>query len=160
MLAWLFARSDDIRTPPIFLTFACLLSLTLGYYLVKRTFYWGEQSDSYENSSFEPKVIVGLASSQDRNNYDLGGANTNLCAGDTFMNWTKGVGKSASNTLRNFFSTFGILVAAIIAIFVAGWYITQQAKRKPKEVFDDDDLDENEYHKIAMVGNNRNLVDF
>jgi hypothetical protein len=128
--------------------------------VIQKSFYWGEQSDSYEYS-FKPKVVVGFASSADRNNYDLGGANTNQCAGDTFTKWTTGVTKTAANTLRTFLSTFGILCAAVIALFAVGWYLAKQANAKPKQNFDDDDLlDENEYHKIAMVGHNRNLVDF
>jgi hypothetical protein len=128
-----------------------------------KSFYWGEQSDSYEEYSFKPKVVVGLASDSSRTNFDLGGANTNQCAGDTFMNWTTGVSKSATNTLRTFFSTFGILLGAIVALGAAAWYLSKQASATPKQTigaFEAEDLDEHDYHKIAMAGNNRNLVDF
>jgi flagellin-like hook-associated protein FlgL len=133
-----------------------------GYYVLAKSFYWGENSDSYEEA-FQPKVVIGFASDSSRSNFDLGGANTNQCSGDTFMNWTTGVTKSATNTLRTFFATFGILFGAVVALGGAAFYLSRQANATPKQpigAFDAEDLDEHDYHKIAMVGNNRNLVDF
>jgi hypothetical protein len=130
--------------------------------VLQKSFTWGEQSDSYE-TSFEPKVVIGIASDPSRNTFDLGGANTNQCSGNTFMNWTTGVSKSATNTLRTFFSTFGILLGATLALGAAGWCLFRKGSATPKQqpiAAFDEDLDEHDYHKIAMVGNNRNLVDF
>jgi len=132
-----------------------------GYYRIKRSFTIGEQYDGYEYG-YIPQVKVGFASAQNKNVYDLGGANTNKCAGDTFINWTKGVRKSAANTIKTFFATFGILLGAILAVFFAGWLIMRQSRHQPKEiVIDDDPLDEAEYqHKVSLVGQSGNaLVD-
>lgn len=131
-----------------------------GYYTLKENFYWGSQSDSYEYT-FVPKVIVGFASANS-NIYDLGGANTDKCNGNSFKQWGKDhVSKSAANTIKTFFITFGILASSVLALFCAGWCIMRQYNYQPKEVIDfQDETDPNEYHKIAMVGNNRDLVDF
>lgn len=131
-----------------------------GWYTVSRTFHWGDQNDSYEYS-FVPKVTVGFTSNPQKGLYDMGGANTNLCSGDTFTNWTKGVRRSAANTIKTFLATFGILLGAIAAVFGAGYFLMKLSRNKPKEVLIEDPLDENVNHKIALVGDNKNnLVDF
>jgi hypothetical protein len=131
-----------------------------GYYKVQLQFHWGEQSDNYEYS-FDPKVMVGFTSNPQKGIFDLGGANTNKCSGDIFTKWTKGVRKSAANTIRSFFATFGILFGSILAVFAAGWCIMRESKNQPKEVVVEDPLDENEHNKIVLLGNSQNhLVDF
>ena len=126
-----------------------------GEYKLYYTYHWGSQSDSYEYS-FVPKVTVGFTSNPNKGVYDLGGANTNKCSGDTFTNWTKGVRKSAANTIKTFVATFGILLCAVLAVFAAGWLIMRQAKNQSREVFLDDPADENDNHKFAMVGDSKN----
>jgi hypothetical protein len=132
-----------------------------GYYKVQMQFHWGDQSDAYEYA-FNPKVMVGFTSNPQKGVYDLGGANTNKCSGDVFTNWTKGVRKSAANTIKSFFATFGILFGSIVAVFVAGWCVMRQSKNQPKEVVVEDPLDEsNEHNKMVLLGNSQNiLVDF
>lgn len=130
-----------------------------GYYKVNGNFYFGEKNDSYQYS-FKPKVSVGIASSANKNVYDLGGANTDMCAGNVFARWTKGVRKTAANSISAFFLTFGILTSAILAMFCLGWCLVRKANEPPKIALGDEMIDENEYHKISMVGKNRNLVDF
>jgi len=125
-----------------------------GYYKLYYVFHYGDQSDSY-SYAFVPKVTVGFYSNPNKNQYDLGGANTNACSGGTFTNWTKGVRKSAANTIKTFLATFGILLCAVLAVFVAGWLIMRQARNQPKEVIIEDPLDDNEKHKVALVGNNK-----
>jgi hypothetical protein len=76
------------------------------------------------------------------------------------MNWTTGVSKSAANNLRTFYSTFGILLGATLALVgLLGAFSDKVAQRQSSSPLQQD-LDEHDYHKIAMVGNNRNLVDF
>ena len=140
-------------------------SLEVGYYYFKETFNWGSQNDAYEYS-FRPKVVVGLASGQNMNQFDLGGANTNKCAGNTLLKWTTGVGKTASNTLKTFFLTFGILIGAIVAILFAVFFIMKKAKKTSRQsnkvgVLNEELIEENnETNKIAMMGQNRDLVNF
>ena len=115
-----------------------------GYYSISERFYWGSQNDSYEYS-FTPKVIVGVASGQNRNQYDLGGANTDKCgSGNTFTAWTEGVRKTAADTFATFMLTFGTLLAALLIIGLVGWWIMRHAKAKQpkKEVIVDEVLDE------------------
>lgn len=126
-----------------------------GYYSLYYYFHWGSQNDNYEYS-FVPKVSIGFTSNPGNGVYDLGGANTNDCSGDTFTNWTKGVRKSAANTIKTFFATFGILLCAVLAVFGAGWMIMKQTRNQPREVVVDDPLDENEKHKVALVGDSKN----
>lgn len=121
-----------------------------GYYSISEQFYWGSQSDSYEYS-FTPKVIVGVASVQNKNQYDLGGANTNQCgSGNTFTAWTNGVRKTAADTFVSFMLTFGTLLAVILVICGVGWLIMRHAKaREPrKEIIVDEVLDEASYEAI------------
>jgi hypothetical protein len=136
----------------------------VGYYYFQEQFYWGSQDDAYEYS-FLPKVVIGITSDPAKNVYDLGGANSEYCSGNTFTKWTTGVGKSVSNTLRTFLITFGLLMGTIISILWAGCYITKANRRKigDEEVLIDQDLidqDKENERKIAMVGKNRDLVDY
>lgn len=127
-----------------------------GEYKLYYYYHWGSQSDNYEYS-FVPKVSVGFTSNPNNGVYDLGGANTNDCSGDTFTNWTKGVRKSAANTIKTFFATFGILLCSVLAVFAAGWVIMKQTRNRPKEIVVDDPLDDsNEKHKVALVGDSKN----
>jgi hypothetical protein len=131
-----------------------------GYYYIQEQFTWGEKQDDYDYS-FSPKLVVGFASNAKKQVYDLGGANTNSCSGGIFTNWTKGLQKSAANTIRTFFATFGILAGAIFSICMMGWCIMRQANARPKRFIVEDPADENEYYKMAMMGNQRNnLVDY
>lgn len=127
-----------------------------GYYAISEHFYWGEQSDNYEYT-FNPKVSVGLNSNPNKQVYDLGGANTNYCAGDSFSNWTKGVRESAANTIRSFFATFGILVMAVLGVLLVGWYVMRQASPRQTELIIEEPVDHLQYQKMAMMG--KNLVE-
>jgi len=129
-----------------------------GYYTISERFYWGSQNDSYEYS-FVPKVVIGIASGANQK-YDLGGANTNQCdSGNTFMGWTKGAGKTAADTFVTFMLTFGTLLAVLIVIFLVGYLLMKQAKRRvpKKEVIVDEELDEASYQAIR---DNRSIVEF
>jgi len=135
-----------------------------GYYKIQDKFYWGSQSDSYDYS-FKPRIVVGIASSQNPDEYDLGGANTGKCPGETVTSWTTGVAKSAANTVKTFFMTFGILLACLVALGLAGYFIIRKANGKHKSFVRKQseslmDEKENEIQKVAMIGKNRNLVDF
>lgn len=131
-----------------------------GNYTISRTFHFQDQSDSYDYS-FVPKVTVGFTSNPQKNVYDLGGANTQKCSGDTFYDWTQGVRKSAANTIRTFFATFGILLGSVVFVFIAGWVIMSQNNNRPKDMLVEDPLDESQNHKVLLVGDSRNnLVDF
>lgn len=132
----------------------------MGYYKVQLQYHWGDQNDSYAYS-FVPKVTIGFSSNPQKGIYDMGGANTNKCSGDVFTNWTKGVRKSAANTIRSFFATFGILIGAITSVFFAGWCIMRESRNQPKDVAVEDPLDENEHNKVVLLGDSKNhLVDF
>jgi len=134
----------------------------VGYYTLQETFYWGEQKDDYKYS-FLPKVVVGFSSVANNNKYDLGGANTNNCQGDSFMKWTNGLGKNATHTLRSFLLAFGLLLGAIGSMCMAVCCIMRQARlAAPPPSVDNAELLEKreESNKIATVGNQKALVDY
>lgn len=129
-----------------------------GSYSLSKTFYWGSQSDGY-SYSFIPKVVVGVASTVNSNVFDLGGANTNKCAGSVNNDWTMGARKSMANSIKSFFATFGLLSASILAIVSAGWCILRQSRARskvPKAIIVDEELDEMSYQAIR---DNQNLVE-
>ena len=145
-----------------------------GYYKLHQNFYWGQQSDNY-NYSFVPKAYLGISSGENKNQYDLGGANVDNCAGNTFTSWTTGVRKSAGSTVQTFLVTFGILLASVLGILGLGYFIFNQSGSTPvgkpvakdsktkalmAESGDSED-DENEtFAKMSMMGRHSNLVDF
>jgi len=126
-----------------------------GRYKIYESFFWGEKSDNYDYA-FTPKATVGFSSGNYKQAYDLGGANTNLCSGKTFQSWTESVRKSAANTVETFFVTFGFLLGSVMAICFAGWCIVRQAHNETKELMADDPIDETDYHKFSMIGDDRN----
>ena len=73
-----------------------------GVYLISDKFYFDSQEDEYDTYNFNPVPSIGFQSDVEMNYFDLGGANTNFCAGGTFQNWSTGMGNSASATLRFF----------------------------------------------------------
>ena len=144
-----------------------------GNYYIKQQFHWGSKNDQYEYS-FHPKVVVGLQSNINKNKYDLGGANTDWCDGDTFTRWTAGVRKSAANTLKTFLATFGILTGAILTVLIGGWCIMRTANRPAatntttisnknlaKTLLENEKEEEkkNEANKSRLVGENKDLVE-
>lgn len=123
-----------------------------GYYTISEQFYFGEQNDDY-TYNFTPKVSVGISSYANSNNYDLGGANTNMCNGGTFSDWTKGVRKSASETLATFFLTFGILAFAILSVCLTSWCVVRKAREYQTKIIVDEELDETQYTAIRDQNN-------
>jgi hypothetical protein len=143
-----------------------------GNYRISTQFYWGEKNDDL-GYNFVPSTSVGFKSNINKAAYDLGGANTNLCRGNTFIAWSAGVRKQYANALSNFMKSFGILV---LTIGVMGGFIYWLVKKpdffsgnfgskfnfasKKKKLIDDhDEEDEDGFHKVAMVGKN-DILDF
>ena len=129
-----------------------------GYYKFHDTFYWAEQSDDAFEYSFSPKVSVGIKSSESSNVYDLGGINTDFCSGNVITNWSAGFRKAAGKALQTFVLTFGILLGAILFVLAFVFCVVRQSKSNAK-VMDEDEEHNNDYQKMAMVGNNATLVD-
>lgn len=117
-----------------------------GTYELTHNFYWGSKDDSYDYN-FTPKVIIGISSRSGSNQFDLGGANTQQCNGGYFANWTRGVKRSAANTLTSFFITFGILTFSLLAVTLATWFIVRQAKKQQtKIIIVDEELDDHSHY--------------
>jgi hypothetical protein len=142
----------------------------VGKYYIKKQFYWGNQNDNYDYS-FVPKIMIGVASTETINYYDLGGANTNKCySGNTFSNWTIGVRKSAATTFESFIISFGILLVSILFIIVFTYCIIKETSRRKyykesdtminKTKKDNIVVDEiNDYHRLAnLMGKESGLV--
>ena len=138
-----------------------------GYYRIKTQFYW-EDSDSNSANSFVPYASVGFKSTLNQNNYDYGGANTNLCRGNTFITWSEQARKTYANALSNFIRSFGILFVTAFSMVAFVWFLIVRPKslaearsklpsfRRKKDVFADEEFD---FSKMKTAGN-RDLVDF
>jgi hypothetical protein len=125
-----------------------------GKYYTKNQFYWGSQNDNYDYS-FVPKIVVGIASTDSSNSFDLGGANTNKCySGNTFSNWTTGVRKSAANTVSSFIISFGILIATVLFIVLFTYCIIKETSRR-KYYKESDTM----INKSSIVVNENVIVD-
>jgi len=133
----------------------------VGLYMVTEKFYFAKQNDEYQYS-FKPVPSIGFSSDLNKNYFDLGGANTDSCAGGTFKNWSTGVSNTASKTIQFFFVTFGALLAASGA-FLAWRYcaIKRELDISPKreEAMHEELLDEEDFRRIAMMGREKDLID-
>lgn len=130
-----------------------------GSYEISQVFYFGNKNDSYEYS-WKPKVSVGIKTSNSNRNFDLGGANTDHCAGNMFGDWSRGFRNSANNTIVSFLLTFGILTGSLLAMCFFCLCMCRQSRRSRVSNNNDDNDISNDYHKMSMVGKNNNLVDF
>lgn len=91
--------------------------------------YLGDD-DSDDNASskalFTPLVTVGFASSKNRENFDLGGANTDLCGGES-KNIQSDIydkmHKSVSHPIAKFLVSFGVVMSLIAALAVSSYYV-------------------------------------
>ena len=133
-----------------------------GRYYIKTSFYWSENSYN-SDFSFEPNVAVGFKSNINKNVYDLGGANTNLCSNGSQTIWNKnGVRTRYANAFSNFMRTFGILVFTIALMSLFIWHLMKKPKYFHREadsakenlvIFEDEDM-----KKAQLVGNS--VIDF
>lgn len=136
-------------------------SIESGSYYIRSHFYLGEQeeSDSY-SYNFVPHVVIGFSSNEEVGYYDLGGANTDSCEGKSFLAWTNKIGRK-SETLQTFLLVFGLLSFTIVAVGMMGYYIVKQARDVVAASVKEELLDhDNEAHKMALVGQNRDLVKY
>lgn len=136
-----------------------------GVYLIQDKFYFDSAVDDYVASSFKPVPSVGFQSDVEINYYDLGGANTDYCAGGTFQNWSTGMGNTMSKTLHFFLVTFAVLFV-VSAAFLAWRYYAMKREldavtmnKKPLEAMQEDLLDEEDVRRIAMMGREKDLID-
>ncbi len=155
-----------------------------GYYQIKSQFYWAS-SDTDE--VFEPIVTIGFKSNVQKQVYDFGGANTNLCRGSTFLTWSDGVKVSYANALGNFMKSFGLLLLTIMLMGMLVFFLSKRPRsfrekkaqfplkegflaklskenflRRPSQAHRDLSIhvdEEFDFRKIQTAGN-RDLVDF
>lgn len=142
-----------------------------GQYMISEKFYFEDQSDDSYEYNFKPVPSIGFLSDPDGRNFDLGGANTDYCAGGMFQNWSANLQNTLSNTLKFFMVTLGIFLAASFA-FVAWRYcvwrrdsLLQQTSRSKEQrasafqVMHDDLMDEEDLRRIAMLAREKDLID-
>lgn len=136
-----------------------------GVYLIQDKFYFESAVDDYDASSFQPVPSIGFQSDVEKNYYDLGGANTDYCAGGTFQNWSTNMNNTMSASLRFFLVTFAALFA-VSAAFLAWRYYAMKREldavtmsKKPLEEMQEDLLDEEDVRRIAMMGREKDLID-
>lgn len=144
-----------------------------GYYKLEQQFYWGDDDDQHDDDGyvgFTPMVVIGFASDEyEEEGYDLGGANTNSCEDGTNTQYTQGVAKTAVNTIGTFLKTFGILVGCVALIVGSGWLVLKMGNARIEvgkrsgiqdDLLQDNSDDGDDDRKVAMVGQNRDLVNF
>lgn len=134
-----------------------------GLYMVTEKFYFDKQNDEYDEYNFKPVPSIGFVSDQDKNYFDLGGANTDACAGGTFKNWSTGMGNTAGKTIRFFLVTFGVLLGAT-GLFLAWRYFVMKRELdastpNKKEEMEEELLDEEDVRRIAMLAREKDLID-
>eukprot|EP00934_Nitzschia_sp_Nitz4_P003793 Nitzschia sp. Nitz4//scaffold195_size40117//36654//37664//NITZ4_007583-RA/size40117-processed-gene-0.19-mRNA-1//1//CDS//3329540386//3783//frame0 len=95
-----------------------------GYYQINTKFYYGEYGSSDE--VFLPVIHVGFKSSVDKQVYDFGGANTDLCRGSSFVTGGQNIKNTFNVALHDFMRNFGILLTTIV---IMGAFIWLLAKR-------------------------------
>lgn len=85
-----------------------------------------DTASSTHKALFTPLVTVGFASSKNREKYDLGGANTDLCGGES-KNIQSDIydkmHKSASHPMAKFLISFGVIMSLIAALGVSTYYV-------------------------------------
>jgi len=85
-----------------------------------------DSDDSVKSYSFTPMVSVGFASSNNGDEYDLGGANTDLCAGQSKniqSDIVETVQKSVSHPIVSFLLSFVLLITVLAALVGSTYYI-------------------------------------
>uniref|UniRef100_A0A7R9WTH9 Uncharacterized protein n=1 Tax=Craspedostauros australis TaxID=1486917 RepID=A0A7R9WTH9_9STRA len=104
-----------------------------GQFRLSTHFYWrndssdGSSTNNADGTSFYPQMTIGFKTDIANNEFDLGGANTNLCTGNYFSNWKEGVRKTYSTTMGKIIISFGILVATAIVLACVAFYLVKRA---------------------------------
>ena len=148
---------------------------SLGSYTLSTQFYWSSSSgysSSSDDKAFSPYVSVGFHSSKDPNKFDLGGANTKMCAGNIVTSWSKNVTQrgALSTPLASFLWSFLILIGTIGILGMFAWYLWRRPSPRSNSfdqhyLYNDNDglyndRLEDDHRKISLVGSNLGLVDF
>jgi len=135
-----------------------------GSYTVSSQFYWSNENSNYDTSSqaFSPYISVGYHEEKNPDVYDLGGANTDKCEGDSVTTWTPTVINGSASPVFSFLWSFLILIGTIGILGMFAWYLW----RRPTSTDTfaqhyQDTLSMNDAHrKIVLVGSDKGLVDF
>lgn len=129
--------------------------------------------DLTSSASFTPLVSVGFASSNNRDDYDLGGANTNLCAGQSKniqSDIVETVQKSVSHPVVTFLLSFLLLVTVIGILGGSTYYLwnsrlcekVECSSARGKHFSDyemaEDDFFEDDNRKLALMRKNAAML--
>jgi len=134
-----------------------------GSFSVTTQFYWGSGSDDDgEQQLFSPYVTVGFHSERDPNKYDLGGVNTNMCSGNTFVAWSNDIKESGtfSGPLASIVWSSLVLVGTLVILGMFAWYLWKRPFENKDSFakYYDESVDED--RKITLIRNHSGLVDF
>lgn len=135
-----------------------------GSFSVTTQFYWGSGTDDDYSSqqSFAPYVTVGFHSERDPNKYDLGGVNTDMCSGNTFLAWSDTIKESGnfSGPLASIVWSSVVLVGTLVILGMFAWYLWKRpfANQDSFARYYDESVDED--RKITLIRNHSGLVDF
>jgi hypothetical protein len=132
-----------------------------GYYYISGSTYLGEKNGS--GNSFDAKTVIGFRTDPEVYNYDLGGANTDLCPGGVFSKYSYGrLRKQVANAVASFFVTWGTLFFGVVAVLGFAVFLMRKIKAKQNPPLEDadEDLLDGHYNQVVVMSSSRSLVDF
>lgn len=133
-----------------------------GYYYISGSTYLGEK-DGSSSSSLDAKALVGFRTDPQVWNYDLGGANTDLCPGGVFGQYSYGyLRKKVANAVASFLVTWGTLFFGVVAVMGFAIFLIRRIKARQNPPFEaaDEDLLDGHYNQVIVMSSSRSLVDF
>lgn len=131
-----------------------------GNYSLATQFYWSSTDDDGDQA-FAPYTTVGFHSNKDPNKFDLGGANTDQCQGNSIITWNQNIRRSGrfSGPIASFMWSFLILVGTFAILGIFAWYLWRRPSQDAFSRYYHDSMLEDD-RKIVLVGSNKGLVAF
>ena len=135
---------------------------SVGNYSLSTQFYWSKSDDDGSSQSFAPFTTIGFHTEKDPNKYDLGGANTDKCPGNSIITWNQNIRRSGrfSGPVASFIWSFLILLGTFGILGMFAWYLWRRpsgndsfSRHYHDAIMEDD-------RKIMLVGSNKGLVAF
>lgn len=141
-----------------------------GNFTVDTQFYWTNDDDT-TYQSFAPYISVGFHSERDPDKYDLGGANTDMCAGGSFTTWSDDINQSNrfSGPIASIVWSALVLIGTLVVLGMFALYLWRRPAREPTFTqpapptdtfarYYEESVDYD--RKIVLIRNNSGLVDF
>ena len=148
-----------------------------GSFSISTQFYWSKTNSTTTRSStsssdstttadqlFSPYVSVGFHSNRDPNKYDLGGANTDMCQGNSIMTALNEIRERHYGPIASIIWSSLVLIGTLVILGMFAWYLWRRpSSRESIDTFaryyhDEKSVDED--RKITLIRNSPGLVAF